>query len=351
MKEKIEKAAKEACFYALQNVLKGSTQLENNLLEESKRKELNEVIREMRRSGGFPDPSFPKKIGIFFQSLGLSTKFSFGNCEELAFLALYYLSCRYPNLRAEVFYIGLGDHAFVVVGRDDNSIDSDPTTWGENAYICDPLAKIVYLASDYKTHLKNFRKEAHFINAFEMMKPFHSLMAFLSSEEIRLALMAKSNTLFLSLDSALSELKKELSTIVMTLRAKYAQDNGKVTLIENLIKRLEGLGELNNPDKLFNLHSPPTRKNIVKLNKQIADDLKTALMINPQEAEILNKHRFFESQPTINSWLQWFFDLVHFFPESKNNVERAIDKFQLNLNNFVEKNLANSPSPVQAVNN
>lgn len=64
-----------------------------------------------------------------------------GNCEEQARLAFIYLRNKgiFPVeiLQKPNIVPGFGGHAFVVIGRDEQS-SSDPATWGESAVIVDP---------------------------------------------------------------------------------------------------------------------------------------------------------------------------------------------------------------------
>lgn len=87
----------------------------------------------------------------------VTSKYSLGNCQELAMQAFdYILRHTDSTLNAEIFYISGGDHVILVLNRNPASDPADPLSWGEHAVICDPWANKVYKASDYKTHLENF---------------------------------------------------------------------------------------------------------------------------------------------------------------------------------------------------
>ncbi|MBA2710685.1 MAG: hypothetical protein H0U57_08860 [Tatlockia sp.] len=341
MTQIVENAAKEACFFAVQSILKASTHLATNNLEESQRKILHDSVHEIRDHVPLASYSIPKVIGHFFESVEISQKYSLGNCGELAYSALHYLSCRYPELRAEAYTIISGDHVFVVIDRKEGSNERDPATWGADAFICDPLVGKYYPAADYKTELKAFEREAHYINKLYEIKPFHRFLSVINSGEIREQVVRKSDDLFKNLDSALVDLKKDLFVIVKTLQSKNEENTDKILVVSNLIKRLEKLGDLKNPEKLYNIYTSMTQKNISKISYQTVGELERALKIDQEETKILNNHHFFESQPIINSWVQWFLNLIHYFPESKSNVDRALDKFQKNLDSFIETNLKN----------
>lgn len=63
-----------------------------------------------------------------------------GNCQEKVAVAMMWLQAHdvgpldFMDLNR---YNGV-DHAFVVVGRQSDSVDSDPWTWGLDAVVCDP---------------------------------------------------------------------------------------------------------------------------------------------------------------------------------------------------------------------
>ncbi|STX27931.1 Uncharacterised protein [Legionella beliardensis] len=87
-------------------------------------------------------------------------KYTVGNCDELAHLALNYVLDK-TDLKAEVFRVYGGSHetnghVFLVIGRKIPSDMSDPLTWGDDAVICDPWANKVYPAATYKENLKNY---------------------------------------------------------------------------------------------------------------------------------------------------------------------------------------------------
>jgi hypothetical protein len=67
-----------------------------------------------------------------------------GNCGEQSATAFVYLldhGVRPPDWMA---LQDPGDHAFVVIGRLRNSIESEPETWGDRAIVCDPWKGKVY---------------------------------------------------------------------------------------------------------------------------------------------------------------------------------------------------------------
>jgi hypothetical protein len=168
------KLAKEALNYARKQIIKGSTQIENNIFLEKGKIEyfdsLNKGIDDLRDYAFdlFKDSiQEPKSIFIelekdilirnYEHKIYISSKFSIGNCEELALQAFDYILYKSTGIfNAEIFRIDGGDHAFLVLNRDPDSIPSDPKNWGPHAVICDPWANKVYNASEYLSKLKNF---------------------------------------------------------------------------------------------------------------------------------------------------------------------------------------------------
>jgi hypothetical protein len=91
------------------------------------------------------------------ENISISSKYSIGNCYELAAQALDYVLHQVTNnINAELFCIKNGDHAFLVLNRDLHSNPADPNSWGEGAVICDPLSNKVYQAYKYLSFLAKY---------------------------------------------------------------------------------------------------------------------------------------------------------------------------------------------------
>lgn len=84
----------------------------------------------------------------FVQLIDNSKNSQHGNCVESALLALDYIIQEEPHTRAEVFMMPKIDHVFSVINRSTESNTTDPSTWGECAYVCDPWEDTVYPASE-----------------------------------------------------------------------------------------------------------------------------------------------------------------------------------------------------------
>lgn len=87
----------------------------------------------------------------FLDSQHTGTSF---NEENQSDLVLQYIAEHHPTIRAERFHIEGKDHVFVVIGRDQNSDYSHPSTWGARAVICNLMTNKVYPAANYLQYLQ-----------------------------------------------------------------------------------------------------------------------------------------------------------------------------------------------------
>jgi hypothetical protein len=109
--------------------------------------------------------------------LDLCKKYSLGNCEEFAMLALDYIVMHNSKLAlenqvfAELCRVKNGDHIVLVIGRSRYSKETDVRTWGD-AYICDPWSNEIYKAIDYREKLKDYvsADEFHYVRELEPRK-------------------------------------------------------------------------------------------------------------------------------------------------------------------------------------
>src|SRR5207253_7687607 len=148
--------AKEANAYARSIILKGSTQLENNELAAEYFQHLRRGVEgnsyaRIKNPGSkeigmrdIMDEEMTRRINngesellaIFYSVITVSKKYSVGNCYELSFQALDYILNHAPDIKAELYQVENGDHAFLVLNRNEDSFMEDPLTWGENAIVC-----------------------------------------------------------------------------------------------------------------------------------------------------------------------------------------------------------------------
>jgi hypothetical protein len=87
-----------------------------------------------------------------------------GNCMEQSAVAFTYL-LRLGVRPLDWMQITNGDHAFVVVGRKSDSVDSDPESWGVDAAVCDPWYKAAYAASQIHSRLGKSSKYGSMLRA------------------------------------------------------------------------------------------------------------------------------------------------------------------------------------------
>ncbi|STX27994.1 Uncharacterised protein [Legionella beliardensis] len=155
--------ADRAKAHARSQILKGSTQPENNALPYTRfdaldegtdavRKLEDERVADRLASNTLEDSSLVR----FETTLDITSKYSIGSCHELAIHAFDFMLQMQPNINAEIFSLSGGDHEFLVLNREKDSIPGSPDTWGPNAVICDPWANHVYPASSYRTKLRAY---------------------------------------------------------------------------------------------------------------------------------------------------------------------------------------------------
>lgn len=163
--------AQNACDYAAQHILHGSTQTANNDLSfDYFISHLNGIskVRSLAKDKTIHPRTIeamllPPTLLYYEHHIKVSSKFSLGNCQEQAFQSLDYIVRNVPeDFNAEIFAIAGGDHAFLVLNRIPHSIPANPFSWGQGAVICDPWAKKVYPAKNYLIYLKNLKKNSLF---------------------------------------------------------------------------------------------------------------------------------------------------------------------------------------------
>lgn len=153
--------AELAIQYAHSQILRGSSQLQNNALSPNYFDALDKGLYQERTykwnevTEAFKTNKMDELLIMHEKTIKFSSKSSLGSCIELAHQALEYILYYYPHIYAEIYTIKGGDHYFLVLNRKEKSIANDPGTWGENAIICDPWANQSYLASAYLDKLES----------------------------------------------------------------------------------------------------------------------------------------------------------------------------------------------------
>lgn len=184
--------AEKAKSYARSIILKGHTQIENNALTPEYFNHLRKGTKGEEFAGmeglGTSDIATEEALrrsrngesdilAVYNSKLGVSYKFSLGDCDDLALHALDYIVRHVPEMEAELYRIKGGDHVFLVLNRDPDSAVDDTSKWGANAVICDPWANEVYPAKDALTRLRNFYfNEKEMKNCTEPYDPDHHFL-------------------------------------------------------------------------------------------------------------------------------------------------------------------------------
>lgn len=151
---------------------------------------LDDQLGELRKtkSQRLYQEQFINKFSEAMVSNELALKLRVGQCTELSHSGLIDLMEIFSiNTRIEIFHFGeTGDHVFLVIGRDPKSIDSDPTTWGEDAWVYDPwLSKqdrrpVYYPANQISDKLMNFLGFINTENGRPDLEPFDPYVHILS---------------------------------------------------------------------------------------------------------------------------------------------------------------------------
>ncbi len=183
--------ARRAIAYAHRHIKIGSTQISNNQLtpEEftSRRKAIGEESLQddsfgIRQAVNTVKNPLENDLDLaFFESVVMtSAKYSVGNCAEFAHFALdFVLRNADPAMIGELFYIINGDHKFLVLNREPGSEPEKPSTWGENAVICDVWANDAYQASDVMTKLNNYAR----VDGVNTLRKFNPARQVLTCDE------------------------------------------------------------------------------------------------------------------------------------------------------------------------
>lgn len=254
------KIGNEAKNYSLARIKKGYTSLASNQLSTFYYNSLKNSVKETRemyyQSWSQVDP-LEKNITVakFESEVAISSKYSLGNCHELAVLALYYIiNFAHNDINAEVYTIDGGDHVFLVLNRDPNSDPHKPETWGVNAVICDPwndqVNDQVYPAAEYTYRLKNYRSKIFTIkndrNYVENIDPNkHTLKPIRNFNtqylcQIRTVDNLKNNFSeeVIYLIKTIEKYKTNLEIEKNRLNKKYGDNDEKVSILANKIHEL-----------------------------------------------------------------------------------------------------------------
>lgn len=274
--EETLKIGKEACEYARLQILKGGTQLENNDLSREDFLSHHFAVTKVRTaSQNNLDSSnilLPESLTSYMNRISFTSKYSVGNCHELALQALDYLLKYQPDCEGELYAIFGGDHGFLVLNRDPTSNPADPETWGDSAVICDPWANKVFAAKEYRSKLKNFYFDEILKNRLEDFNPSkHSL-----------GLHKDDSDMIISTRSI-----REMREDQKTLKEKFVELSAK--LIQNLINYKDILEKERN--RLQKQYGDNNFKFLI-INVKIGDIEKLLKEIATKNSTLINSNRF-----------------------------------------------------------
>lgn len=142
--------------YARSHVKKGSTQLETNKYAEVRQLAVASAILDLREEVTSNVNSHASEESLEVETETVK-KYSLGNCGEMAKMALYYIITHHPQVYAQVYYIGNGDHAFLIIGKKKPPLTTRLETWDEDAHICDPWSNTVYPVTQWKEKLEDYK--------------------------------------------------------------------------------------------------------------------------------------------------------------------------------------------------
>ena len=245
------KIAKSAIEYAHEKIKKGSTTLENNQLSDEYTSALNQGVYDIRNFIYNYYKSHQQVLdqnfitALYENEIAFTSKYSLGNCSEESLQALDYVLCHVKEkIRAEAFFLLGGDHAFLVLNRSPDSWAFLPSTWGENAVICDPWAGKFYKASDYSSQLKTYVYKPHDTNHnnveplkwyrhFLLPQPFFN-SSYLTQARNPSNLLAKFFEKVQKIQSIFRTYKRELELENKRLQIKYGDNDKKCKAISDI---------------------------------------------------------------------------------------------------------------------
>lgn len=340
-----------ANLHANKTILKGATQLVNNQLSSNYIRYLNKGVVDLRQNTKPISPAYKKIkenlelsnafailkpcINRFIEyefTISTTAKYGLGNCSELALHAFDYIlnHADLDKIHAEIFFIegkkneADGDHVFLVINREINSDPLLPSTWGKNAWICDPWANKFYPAVEYLNQLQNyfyiFKKESnhqdypknyvepfdhdvHKLVYFNCFLPLYCNTRFMKDLKLVLSNLLDDALLKITSEIAntmpiLKKLKDELIELSTRLTRDHGKNNAKSIEIQHKINALhEATHKIS---QLIDELLKESTKNISyreKINLFIFSNTKAtqifneAMFFSPESQAILFKHQ------------------------------------------------------------
>lgn len=338
--------AEEALKYARREITHGSTQIEG-YLDFS----LHAHIMNMRNAQLPPGflAAINSAIAKFEHRISSCKESHLGNCEEYAFMALHYVCENVPDVTAEVYSIGGGDHTFLVIGRNINDPNCNPrlpATWGDDAYICDPWSNEVYPAKEYLNKTKNYsgklRNEGlieHTTEKFDetrhWMEPIQEYTSKNVLEATGEANKLVCNTFENLMNKYLSiydDLVADLQKAKLKLTKKYGNDDSNVRIlhdkIEDLKKKISSTREESNTFLQVIRSSENTYHSHTKTYKTLQDKIKTQLQGLRETALLEDDRLTYSNKGSLGTMVT---KLINVKPEAFREYQKALQNSEIQL--------------------
>lgn len=349
--------ALEACAYSRSQILEGTTQLQNNFYDISKKSALGQALNDLRNA--FVKEAFflniENSITRFEKNIADCKKFSIGNCHELALMALDFMIRNKPEVNAETYSIKGGDHVFLVIGRNKDSDPLKPETWGDDCYICDPWSDSVYPAKEYLVKTKNFyftlNSDGTHTNHIQDFNPSRHQMNPIPSQNSTNIIQGSRqlNTIILDIFTTINEkhcvifnkLADDLDKIANRLIKKYGAEDPKVKIIKEKIDIIRS--ETSKLRAEFTEYAQSIKSDLTsekyQSHKEINDNLQKMMRgqmkilrqsssLSKEESEHLNKYK------NEDSLLTMIMKFLHIAPSSSREYKAALTKTEDKISDF-----------------
>lgn len=239
------------------------------------------------------------------KTIQATSKYSLGNCAELALQALdHVLNTLHADMNAEIYLIHGGDHVFLVMNRDPRSNPQDPATWGDAAVICDPWADKVYRASDYLSQLKNFYsfRGQNYTENFDanehVLLPFGDFnTTYLHNAKTVANLKAEFIQKLKSVFEMLIVYRSGLDAELKRLKEKYGESDQRIPILSDKITQIDSLISESSQTidafirKKYAESYQSVKEELSQEFESICNNIVYRLQFTPQEKEVLFEHK------------------------------------------------------------
>ncbi|WED42068.1 hypothetical protein [Legionella cardiaca] len=344
--------ANEANDYARSRIVHGCTQLENNDLPVEYFEALNNAVLKQVRALINQTRVDPYRLLTdddvydYEKTISLTSKYSLGNCYELALQAMdYFLTTtnQIPSSNVEVLSIDgeKGDHIFLVIGRSPESNVNDINSWGTDAVICDPWSNQVYCASEWKDKLKTFYRTYNkngtitncvtgydaAVHSLKVILDIHQLKSHLNKSTLKENYINELNLM----EWTLKNHKTKLETRSEKLLKKYGSEDekyqvigqkiGYATTVLSMVEALRTTIPDTEEDMDFRDFHRLLRKNL----KQLFENVQEIITLTSEERAALSGYR----HP--NNLLSLMRTTINVSPPTEKTIRDANEELVKNL--------------------